>query len=97
VVFGTLVKVYFDVKPEWHYQLIRNSYEYQNNFYGGESFNIMPVSKGGQLSLVILFLGLFIFFCGTVMGSQGLHLASLTAVTGMIVFFIGGWFRTRFS
>ena len=27
MVFGTLVKVYFDVKPEWHYQLIINPYE----------------------------------------------------------------------
>jgi SSS family solute:Na+ symporter len=63
----------------------------------GESFNIMPVTKGGWASLMILVLGLLIFFSGTIMGSQGLRLASLTAVTGLIVFFIGGWFRTRFS
>jgi hypothetical protein len=41
VVFRTLVKVFFDVKPEWHYQLIRKPYENQNNFYGGES--VQPV------------------------------------------------------
>jgi SSS family solute:Na+ symporter len=63
----------------------------------GESFNIVPVTKSGRLSLVILVLGLFIFFSGTIMGNQGLHFASLTAVAGMIVFFVGGWFRTRFS
>jgi SSS family solute:Na+ symporter len=62
----------------------------------GESFNIIPVTRGGQVSLIILFLGLIIFFCGTLMGSRGLNLASQTAVAGMIVFFIGGWLRTRF-
>ncbi len=69
----------------------------QEEIDSGESFNIIPETKGGWASLLILALGLLIFFCGTIMGSQGLRLASLTAVAGMIVFFIGGWFRTRFS
>ena len=63
----------------------------------GESFNIFPVTKSGQVSLIILFLGLIIFFGGAFMGSQGLNFASHTAVAGMIIFFIGGWFRTRLS
>jgi hypothetical protein len=63
----------------------------------GESFNIIPVTKSGQMSLIILFLGLLIFFCGIFMGSQGLNFSSHIAVLGMIIFFIGGWFRTLFS
>ena len=63
----------------------------------GESFNIMPVTKSGQMSLIILFLGLLIFFCGIFMGSQGLNFSSHIAALGMIIFFIGGWFRTLFS
>jgi SSS family solute:Na+ symporter len=63
----------------------------------GESFNIIPVTKGGQMSLIVLFIGLIIFFGGVFMGSQGLNLASHTAVAGMLFFFIGGWLRTRYS
>ena len=62
-----------------------------------EIFNIIPLSRKGQLSLVILFSGLLLFFCGVIMGSQDLDYASHTAVAGMTVFFTGGWLRTRFS
>jgi solute:Na+ symporter, SSS family len=60
-------------------------------------FNIIPLTRKGQLSLIILFSGLFIFFCGVIMGSQNIDFASHIAVSGMIVFFTGGWLRTRFS
>jgi len=63
----------------------------------GGSFNIIPVTTGGYTALIILFIGLIIFFSGVVMGSQGVGLASHTAVTGMLVFFAGGWLRTRYS
>jgi len=63
----------------------------------GVSFNIIPVTAKGQFSLAILFLGLLIFFSGVFMGSQGLNIASHTAVAGMVIFFLGGWLRTRYS
>ena len=69
----------------------------QEEINSGESFNIIPVTTGGYTALVILFIGLIIFFSGVVMGSQDAALASHTAVAGMLLFFIGGWLRTRYS
>lgn len=69
----------------------------QEEIDSGESFNIIPVTKGGQVSLTILFIGLLLFFGGVFMGGQNLHFSSQVAVTGMIIFFAGGWLRTRFS
>jgi SSS family solute:Na+ symporter len=63
----------------------------------GDSFNIIPVTTYGRWSLVILVIGLLTFFGGVLMGSQGLYLASSIAVIGMIIFFLGGWLRTRFA
>jgi hypothetical protein len=63
----------------------------------GDSFNILPLTKQGKLSLIILFAGLILFFTGVLMGSQDLQYSSHAAVIGMIIFFMGGWLRTRFS
>ena len=63
----------------------------------GDPFNIIPVTRNGRLSLVLLIIGLLTFFGGVLMGSQGLYLASTIAVIGMMIFFLGGWLRTRFA
>jgi SSS family solute:Na+ symporter len=56
-------------------------------------YNIFPKSFNGKLSLSIFFLGLIIFLVGVFMGSSGSSAASIVAVTGMVIYFIGGLFR----
>jgi Na+/proline symporter len=63
----------------------------------GEIYNIIPSSTNGKLSLFIFGMGLVIFFIGVLMGSRGLSMASITAVVGMVIYFIGGYLRTRFD
>jgi hypothetical protein len=63
----------------------------------GEIYNIIPATNYGKISLYILIAGLILFFGGVLMGSQGLKFSSHTAVVGMIIFFMGGWLRTRFT
>lgn len=60
-------------------------------------YNIIPKSFNGKLSLSIFFLGLVIFLIGVFMGSSGSSMASVVAVTGMIVYFIGGLLRAYTS
>lgn len=60
-------------------------------------YNIIPKSFNGKLSLSIFFLGLVIFLVGVFMGSSGSGMASIVAVTGMIVYFIGGLLRAYTS
>jgi SSS family solute:Na+ symporter len=56
-------------------------------------YNIFPKSFYGKLSLSIFFLGLIIFLVGVFMGSSGSSAASFVAVTGMVIYFIGGLLR----
>lgn len=63
----------------------------------GEVYHIIPISLGGKISLSIFGLGLVLFLVGTIMGSQSLKIASLVAVIGMIIYFLGGFLRTRFD
>ena len=69
----------------------------QEEIKSGDRYNILPETSRGKMSLFILFAGLILFFIGVFMGSQDLKYASHTAVIGMLVFFTGGWLRTRFS
>ena len=69
----------------------------QEEIESGEKYNILPESKYGKISLYILIAGLIAFFTGVLMGSEDLNYASHTAVAGMLIFFMGGWLRTRFS
>ena len=57
-------------------------------------YNILPKTLKGKLSLMVLVSGLVIFLIGVVMGSIGSQVASYLAVGGMIIYFIGGLFRT---
>ncbi len=53
-------------------------------------YHIIPKSAMGKFSLVIFFSGLVIFLIGIVMGSEGLQLASVISVVGMLMYFAGG-------
>jgi SSS family solute:Na+ symporter len=63
----------------------------------GNSFHIWPISFGGRLSMLILFLGVAGFLAGTILGSIDYKYDSLIAIAGMIVFFIGGLLRLKFD
>jgi len=56
-------------------------------------FNIIPKTLNGKLSLSVFFLGLILFLIGVFMGSTGSSAASVIAVTGMLIYFIGGLLR----
>lgn len=56
-------------------------------------FNIIPKTFNGKLSLSVFFLGLILFLIGVFMGSIGSSAASMVAVTGMLIYFIGGLLR----
>jgi len=60
-------------------------------------YHIIPITSGGRICLVILAIGLAMFIIGTLMGSGGLKSASLIAVVGMLVYFIGGLLRLQFD
>jgi len=53
-------------------------------------YNIIPKTIPGKISLSILALGLVLFLVGVILGSEGLELASILSVSGMILYFIGG-------
>lgn len=53
-------------------------------------YNIIPQTVIGKISLSIFALGLVLFMTGIFLGSEGLEIASVLSVTGMILYFIGG-------
>ena len=57
-------------------------------------YNILPKTAKGKLSMIIFSLGLVMFLVGVFMGGTGSSAASYIAVSGMVVYFIGGLFRT---
>jgi len=56
-------------------------------------YNILPKTAKGKLSLSILVLGFVIFLVGVLIGSSGGSAASVIAVSGMIIYFLGGLLR----
>lgn len=60
----------------------------------GNVYNILPKTTAGKISLSVLFAGLLIFLTGVLMGSKGLEAASVVAVSGMVIYFVGGLART---
>lgn len=72
----------------WRARTISDEEIASNNVY-----NIFPKTFNGKLSLVVFFSGLIIFLVGVFMGSSGSSAASIVAVTGMVIYFIGGLFR----
>jgi solute:Na+ symporter, SSS family len=53
-------------------------------------YNIIPKTTAGKISLSIFGLGFILFMVGIFLGSQGLEIASVLSVSGMILYFIGG-------
>ena len=73
----------------WKTRIISDEEIADNNVY-----NIIPKTLKGKLSLAVFFSGLLLFLIGVFMGSSGNSSASYLAVGGMIIYFIGGLFRT---
>ena len=59
----------------------------------GEIWHIIPQSVIGKISLVILALGVVGFIAGALTGMYNPRLASIIAVSGMLVYFAGGLLR----
>ncbi len=59
----------------------------------GEVFNILPKTGAGKISLTVYLSGLILFLIGVLMGSTGTPWASVVAVVGMVIYFIGGYFK----
>jgi len=57
-------------------------------------YNILPKTAKGKLSMAVFISGLIIFLVGVFMGSTGSSAASYIAVSGMVIYFVGGLFRT---
>jgi SSS family solute:Na+ symporter len=57
-------------------------------------YNILPKTVKGKLSMAVFISGLIIFLVGVFMGSTGSSAASYIAVSGMVIYFVGGLFRT---
>lgn len=60
----------------------------------GEAYHIWPRSSSGRAALGLLAAGLAIFVGGVVSGGRGFDQADIVAVSGMIVFFAAGLWRT---
>jgi len=61
----------------------------------GDIFNIIPKTRRGKLSLMVYASGVVIFISGVISGSSGWPLASLVAVSGMVIYFLGGYLRVK--
>ncbi|KAB2852527.1 MAG: sodium:solute symporter family protein [Ignavibacterium sp.] len=77
------------IEAIWRARTISDEEIESNNVY-----NILPKTFKGKLSLLVFFSGLIVFLVGVFMGSSGSSAASIVAVTGMVIYFIGGLFRT---
>jgi SSS family solute:Na+ symporter len=60
-------------------------------------YKIIPVSIGGRIGLGMLGVGLITFFSGVISGSIPHPHASSIALAGMILFFLGGLVRIKFT
>jgi uncharacterized sodium:solute symporter family permease YidK len=67
----------------------------QEEIDSGDIYNIVPQSRVGKLSLFIYLSGVILFIGGVISASGGWPYASLIAVTGMIVYFAGGYLRVN--
>jgi SSS family solute:Na+ symporter len=61
----------------------------------GDIYNILPKTKGGKLSFIVYLSGVFIFLAGVISGSVGWPLASIVAISGMVIYFLGGYLRVH--
>jgi solute:Na+ symporter, SSS family len=61
----------------------------------GDKYNIIPRTTPGKLSFLVYLSGVLIFIGGVVSGSADWPYASFVAVAGMVIYFLGGYLRTR--
>ena len=59
----------------------------------GDEYYIIPRTKIGKISLAIFFFGFLLFVVGTFLGMTGTWVASLIAVLGMLIYFLGGFMK----
>jgi len=59
----------------------------------GDVYHILPKSNYGRMSLAVYLSGLIIFIGGVISGSSGWSYASLIAVSGMVIYFVGGYLK----
>ena len=61
----------------------------------GDVYNIIPKTKRGKMSFLVYLSGVVIFVGGVISGSSGLPIASVIAVIGMVIYFLGGYLRVN--
>ena len=61
----------------------------------GDIYHIVPQSRVGKISLLIYLSGVILFLAGVISASGGWPYASLIAVSGMIIYFAGGYLRVN--
>jgi SSS family solute:Na+ symporter len=60
---------------------------------GNVRYHILPTTTGGRFGLGLLGFGFAVFLTGVVLGSMGAAIASILAVAGMVLYFVGGLVR----
>ncbi len=63
----------------------------------GVTYNIIPKTRKGKLSGLVYLSGVLIFIGGVLTGSNGWPYASFIAVSGMVIYFLGGLLRVHFD
>jgi Na+/proline symporter len=61
----------------------------------GDVYNILPKTKRGKMSFIVYISGVVIFIAGVISGSSGWPIASIIAVVGMVIYFLGGYLRVN--
>ena len=61
----------------------------------GDVYNIFPKTKRGKMSFLVYISGVVIFVTGVISGSSGWPTASIIAVVGMLIYFLGGYLRVH--
>ena len=59
----------------------------------GDEYNIIPKTSIGKISIGIYLFGFLLFVVGTFLGMTGTWIASLLAVLGMLIYFLGGFMK----
>jgi len=63
----------------------------------GVTYNIIPKTRKGRISGLVYLSGVLIFIGGVLTGSNGWPYASFIAVSGMVIYFLGGLLRVHFD
>ncbi|MEE9117161.1 MAG: sodium:solute symporter family protein [Calditrichia bacterium] len=61
----------------------------------GDVYNIIPKTRRGKFSFLVYISGVVIFITGVISGSSGWPIASVIAVIGMVIYFLGGYLRVN--